>query len=154
MLWAVMQLTAGFVDVDVIAQLTIQWYILLQKPSHILNHARFLFVQSALNHKLKELNPEMAVMEDLFWPKSGGHVNWFATRLHKILLFLCKLDSRARKAHYSTKDWPERIQSTVDQDNVKYNPWVEKDKIILPALLIKLGLFKNFVEVLHKKGQQ
>ena len=28
---------------------------------------------------------------------------------------------------------------------------IKKDKIILPPLHIKLGLFKNFVKVLHKK---
>ena len=55
--------------------------------------------------------------------------------------FLCTWDSTARKVHYSTKDWPERIQLTVGQDNVKYKPLVEKDKIILPLLHIKLGLF-------------
>lgn len=70
----------------------------------------------------------------------------------KYMCFLCKWDSRARQYHYSRKNWPERINFTVGQDNVEFNPLVKKDKIILPALHIKLGLFKNFVKALQKDG--
>lgn len=70
----------------------------------------------------------------------------------KYMCFLCKWDSRARQEHYARKDWPDRINFTVGQENVKCNPLVKKDKIILPPLHIKLGLFKNFVKALKKDG--
>ena len=64
------------------------------------------------------------------------------------------MGQQSTKAHYSTKDWPERIQLTVDQEIVKYKPLVEKDKIILPPLHIKLGFFKIVGKVLHKERKQ
>lgn len=70
----------------------------------------------------------------------------------KYMCFLCKWDSRARKEHYVRKDWPKRNSFTAGKENVKYNPLVEMDRIILPPLHIKLGLFKNFVKALQKEG--
>lgn len=70
----------------------------------------------------------------------------------KYCCFLCKWDSRARDEHYVKKDWPERINYTIGQENVKFDPLVKKDKIILPPLHIKLGLIKNFVKALRKDG--
>lgn len=68
----------------------------------------------------------------------------------KYMCFLCKWDSRARQEHNVRKDWPDRINYTVGQENVKFKPLVKKDKIIVPPLRIKLGLFKNFVKALQK----
>lgn len=70
----------------------------------------------------------------------------------KYMCFLCKWDSRARKEHYVRKDWPKRANFIVGQENVKCNPLVEMDQIILPPLHIKLGLFKNLVKALQKEG--
>lgn len=70
----------------------------------------------------------------------------------KFMCFLCKWDSRARKEHYVRKDWPKRDSFTVGRENVKNSPLVGMDKIILPPLHIKLGLFKNFVKALQKEG--
>lgn len=64
--------------------------------------------------------------------------------------FLCRWDSRDRSEHYVRKDWDKRANFLVGEDNVKFPPLVQKDKIILPPLHIKLGLFKNFVKALHK----
>lgn len=66
--------------------------------------------------------------------------------------FLCKWDSRARQDHYVRKDWPDRVNFTLGQDNVKNKALVPKDNIILPPLHIKLGLFKNFIKALFKRG--
>lgn len=70
----------------------------------------------------------------------------------KFMCFLCEWDSRARKDHYKRKDWPKRKYSTIGIKNVKQTPLVENQKIILPALHIKLGLFKNLVKALDKNG--
>lgn len=70
----------------------------------------------------------------------------------KYMCFLCKWDSRARKEHYVRKDWPKRDNFTIGKDNVKNDPLVVKERIILPPLHIKLGLFKNFVKALQKEG--
>jgi len=59
----------------------------------------------------------------------------------KYCCFLCKWDSRARDEHYVQKNWPDRENFTIGQDNVKYKPLISKNKIILPPLHIKLGLF-------------
>lgn len=70
----------------------------------------------------------------------------------KFCCFLCKWDSRAKKDHYSRKEWPQREEFNVGQDNIKFKPLIDKEKIILPPLHLKLGLFKNFVKALQKNG--
>lgn len=70
----------------------------------------------------------------------------------KYCCFLCLWDSRARDKHYTRKDWPKRNNDIVGQSNIKFEPLVEKSKIILPPLHIKLGLFKNFIKALDKEG--
>lgn len=70
----------------------------------------------------------------------------------KYCCFLCKWDSRSRSEHYARQDWPKRLNTTVGQDNVQFKPLVDKDKIILPPLHIKLGLFKNLVKALQRNG--
>lgn len=70
----------------------------------------------------------------------------------KYCCFLCLWDSRAREHHYKRKQWPERKNVAVGQDNVKYVPLVKKENVILPSLHIKLGLLKNFIKALDKEG--
>lgn len=66
----------------------------------------------------------------------------------KYCCFLCLWDSRARQHHYEIENWPQRENITVGQENIKYEPLVERQNIILPALHIKLGLIK----ALNKDG--
>ena len=54
-------------------------------------------------------------------------------------------DSRARNKHYIEKTWSQRIEEE-GQHNVVALPFAPKNKIILPPLHIKLGLFKQFVK--------
>lgn len=70
----------------------------------------------------------------------------------KYCCFLCEWDSRAQAQHFIKKDWPLRHSLVVGQKNVKFEPLVEQDKIILPALHIKLGLIKNFVKKINKES--
>lgn len=70
----------------------------------------------------------------------------------KYCCFLCLWDSRADSLHYKQKKWPERVSSVLGQANVKYEPLVHRNNIILPPLHIKLGLIKNFIKKLDNNG--
>ena len=48
------------------------------------------------------------------------------------------------------KDWPVRENFAVDDKNIKDEPMINRDRIILPPLHIKLGLMKQFVKILDK----
>lgn len=70
----------------------------------------------------------------------------------KYCCFLCQWDSRARDKHYKIKVWPPRETIVVGAQNLTREPLVQKEKIYLPPLHIKLGLIKNFVKALDKEG--
>ena len=62
--------------------------------------------------------------------------------------FLCLWNSRADEQHFSVKNWPARKKFTPGSHNVLNSPLIERSKILLPSLHIKLGLAKQFVKVL------
>lgn len=66
--------------------------------------------------------------------------------------FLCMWDSRAKQLHWEQDVWPARNSLTVGKANVIREPLVNRDKIILPPLHIKLGMIKQFVKALDKEG--
>lgn len=70
----------------------------------------------------------------------------------KFCCFLCEGDSPDKKNHYVRKEWPVRTCLTPGGKNVQHMPLVTSDAIILPAMHIKLGLFKNFVKTMNKNG--
>ena len=70
----------------------------------------------------------------------------------KYSCFLCLWDSRAKNKHFSTKHWPSRNHLEVGKYNVKMPALVPRSKILLPPLHIKLGIAKQFVKALDKKG--
>lgn len=70
----------------------------------------------------------------------------------KFPCFLCLWDSRDTKAHYRTKDWPQRTEFFVGKSNVKWEPLIEPHKVLMPPLHIKLGLIKQFVTALDKES--
>jgi hypothetical protein len=71
----------------------------------------------------------------------------------KFCCFLCEWDNRARGSHYVVKNWPNRTDNVPGQKNVINHALVEKPKIFLPPLHIKLGLTKNFVKGMDKEGE-
>ena len=75
----------------------------------------------------------------------GGYV--------KYTCFICLWDSRAKHEHYIRNEWPARGNATLGVHNIRYEPLVQSDKVIIPPLHIKLGLFKNFVKALHSDGE-
>ena len=67
--------------------------------------------------------------------------------------FLCLWDSRDDDQHYARQESPLRQGVEPGSHNVLSPPLVEPNKIKLPPLHIKLGLMKNFVEAMERKGR-
>lgn len=70
----------------------------------------------------------------------------------KFNCFLCLYDSRNYTQHWETSHWPPRTDYTPGQFNVKSQPIVQRERIILPPLHIKLGLMSAFVKALGKES--
>ena len=62
-------------------------------------------------------------------------------------------DSRYDQNHFIKSAWPARNELVPGSHNVLSQPLVDRRKIILPPLHIKLGLMKNFVKALQKNGK-
>ena len=62
--------------------------------------------------------------------------------------FLCLWNCRADEQHYLVKNWPARKDLTPGSHNVLNSSLIERSKILLPPLHIKLTLAKQFVEAL------
>jgi len=65
----------------------------------------------------------------------------------KYCCFICEWNSRARSLHY----WPARKSLEPGIMNVQNQPQVEPSKILLPSMLLKLGLMKNFVKAMDQE---
>ena len=68
------------------------------------------------------------------------------------MCFLCLWDSRDDKHHYMQKDWPLRAHHVIGKHNVQRKALVDRNKIYLPPLHIKLELVKNFVKAMDFGG--
>jgi len=53
--------------------------------------------------------------------------------------------------HYSRKHLPARKALEPEIMNVENQPIVEPSKILLPSMLLKLGLMKNFVKAMNQE---
>ena len=71
----------------------------------------------------------------------------------KYCCFLCEWDSRAKDQHYLVKQWPIREGTVPGEKNVAHLPLVDRTKILLPPLHIKLGLIKQFVKAMKKESE-
>jgi len=69
----------------------------------------------------------------------------------KYSCFICEWDSRARSLHYSRKDWPARKSLEQAIMNVENQPLVERSKILLPSMHLKLKVIKNFVKAMNQE---
>lgn len=67
--------------------------------------------------------------------------------------YLCLWDSRADAEHYVRQAWPERTDFQVGRQNVKWEPIVKPENVLMPPLHIKLGLMKQFVRALDGKSE-
>lgn len=71
----------------------------------------------------------------------------------KLPCFLCLWDSRADDRHYIVKDWPQREEWVLGKNNILFKALVDRHKILLPPLHIKLGMMKQFIKALNKEGK-
>ena len=62
-------------------------------------------------------------------------------------------DSRVKQDHWIKREWPSREVFIRGEKNIKNIPLVNREKILLPPLHIKLGLMKQFVKALDKEGE-
>ncbi|QQP53796.1 Uncharacterized protein FKW44_006400, partial [Caligus rogercresseyi] len=67
--------------------------------------------------------------------------------------FICMWDSRDRVQHYVKKEWPVRDQLVPGARNIIHEPLVDREKILIPPLHLKLGLMKQFTRALDKDGR-
>uniref|UniRef100_A0AAV2M7A1 Uncharacterized protein n=1 Tax=Knipowitschia caucasica TaxID=637954 RepID=A0AAV2M7A1_KNICA len=67
--------------------------------------------------------------------------------------FICMWDSRDRAQHYVKKEWPVREQLVPGVRNIINEPLVDREKILIPPLQMKLGLMKQFTRALDKDGR-
>ena len=58
----------------------------------------------------------------------------------KFPCFLCLWDSRNDSAHYIKRDWPQRTEFTAGRNNVKWEPLVDPQKVLMPPLTSNWGL--------------
>ena len=66
--------------------------------------------------------------------------------------FLCLWDRRAKQDHWIKREWPNR-EVFVFGENIKNIPLVNREKVWLPPLHIKLGLIKQFAKALDKERE-
>ena len=62
--------------------------------------------------------------------------------------FLCLWHSRVDNQHYLVKNWPARKDLTPGSHDILNSSLIERSKILLPQLHIKLGLPKQFAKAL------
>ncbi|QQP52525.1 Uncharacterized protein FKW44_004703, partial [Caligus rogercresseyi] len=58
-----------------------------------------------------------------------------------------------RIQHYVKKEWPARDQLVPGARNIIHEPLVDREKILIPPLHLKLGLMKQFTRALDKDGR-
>ncbi|KAJ8665900.1 hypothetical protein QAD02_007562 [Eretmocerus hayati] len=68
------------------------------------------------------------------------------------MCFSCEWNSRSKEEHYVRKGWPPRQVMIPGQGNVQAIPLVDRDKIVLPPLHIKLGIVEHFIKAMNKTG--
>ena len=61
--------------------------------------------------------------------------------------YICLWRSR-EKNQYAEHYWAQRTEYEIGQNNVNATPLVEREKVLVPPLHIRLGLFKNFIKSL------
>ncbi|GBM36887.1 hypothetical protein AVEN_14878-1 [Araneus ventricosus] len=63
------------------------------------------------------------------------------------------LDSRERSQHWIKREWTVREKLEIGIKNVIEEALVDREKILLPPLHLKLSLIKQFVKALDKEGR-
>jgi hypothetical protein len=69
----------------------------------------------------------------------------------KYLCFMCEWDSRARSQHWEQKHWTPGTSLEPGSQNILRKSLVDRKKILMPPLHMKLGIMKQLVKSLPKK---
>ena len=62
-------------------------------------------------------------------------------------------DSRAKQDHWIKREWASREVFVLGEKNIKNVPLVNREKVLLPPLDIKLRLIEQFFKDLDKEGE-
>ncbi|GBM68580.1 hypothetical protein AVEN_82450-1 [Araneus ventricosus] len=81
-----------------------------------------------------------------------AHCHYQGSLLRAVSSRLCEWNSRKRSQHWIKREWPVRQKLEIGSKNVIEEALVDRGKILLPPLHIKLGLIKQFVKALDKDG--
>ena len=117
----------------------------------------YLFIPTAHSVQMKEdlefakILLKLIQYNDHHWNVCGDFkIIAFLLRLQggytKHSRFLCLWNSRADEQHYMDKNWQARKDLTPGSHNVLNSSLIERSKILLPPLHVKLGLAKQFVK--------
>ena len=88
-------------------------------------------------------------MAHLWWLECKCHCERIAKGLHKILLYLSKLNNRAK-----TFTTARRSVGTPETKKAAHQPLVDPCNVLLAPLHIKLGPMQCFVKALDRNGPQ
>ena len=127
------------------------------------NGNRYTFIPLAHTVHLREAYESIKTVLNLINYKDHGSYICVDIKMVNILLgqqsgftkypcFLCYWDSRDRENHWTQKDWQKRNSITVGDKNIINEPLVDRKKMILPPLHLKLGFLKQFVKALDFEG--
>ena len=104
---------------------------------------------NSMDHLLSAINYQEHKCGDL---KAVELVIWFQNGCTKYPCFLCLGDSQADDQHYVRQEWPLRQGLRPRLHNIQFHFLVEPNKILVPSLHIKLGVMKNFMKAMDRKG--
>lgn len=71
----------------------------------------------------------------------------------KHMCFMCLWDTRFKGNQYQTHYWADRATAPNVRGNVIHPSLVEKEKILMPPLHIKLGIVKNFIKAIVGRSE-
>ncbi|XP_044586080.1 uncharacterized protein LOC123266115 [Cotesia glomerata] len=100
--------------------------------------------------KLKYTEYQWSVIGDF---KMVGFLMGMQGGYTKYPCHLCLWDSRADSVHYQQRKWPDRVEFQIGKHNVKSEPIVKPQSILMPPLHIKLGIMKQFVKALDPSSK-
>lgn len=71
---------------------------------------------------------------------------------YQVFFYLSVWDSRDTKAHITIISIGQKGRFCLSKHNVKFNPLIIPEKVLLPPLHIKLSLIKQFVNIHNKES--
>jgi hypothetical protein len=92
-------------------------------------------------------------VEHMCWHEGCGNADWAAKRLYELELFPMWMGQPSERQTLPCTKWPLRGEMFLRKKNVTHRGLVDKMKIYVPPLHIKLGLIKMSVKAMNKQGE-